>query len=152
MRQGTVIAILKLMIRTILVFIFLSLVSASVVGCTSIPTRMNDLRTGMSRDEAIKIMGEPDSSEGDATRERWVYKSKPFGQWLPDFYEVNLSYGEVASYNQVERHIDPAAAAIILGGMARQPMYQAPAPATYYQVPIPRQVICNTYGNMTSCQ
>jgi outer membrane protein assembly factor BamE (lipoprotein component of BamABCDE complex) len=80
-----------------------------LAGCISTHETMNQLSEGMSRQEVISKMGEPDSTRGDDNNEimTYLFKSQDgSGQEGEKDYWVELRDGRVVNYGRGLRFLD----------------------------------------------
>lgn len=96
-----------------------------MAGCASPSTRMKDVEIGMSKADAINIMGEPDSIAASPAAEHLVYRHKEWGEWYQRTYYVTLVDGKVYAFGQqplsdAQINQNQAAAAYMLGTMSAQ--------------------------------
>lgn len=98
-------------------------------ACSSAPERMGKLHVGMSRDQVIDVMGDPDQTGAKETKEVLFYRYQPMGQMWKDVYFVRLTEGKVDRYGEVPRSAgDLAAQRAAALFMLQHPIYQAPPP------------------------
>jgi hypothetical protein len=121
------------------------------IGCASAPEKMSGLRVGMTKEEALNVMGSPDQTAANTRAEALFYRKG----W--DWYYVNLVDGKVESYGQKpvsesEMANRRAAAAFMMAHPAQVQPVQQPV----YQMPVRRPVNCmtNQVGStaFTNCQ
>ena len=78
-------------------------------GCTTMADRLNDIRIGMTKDEVIAVLGQPDSTSAQANIEYLTYyletrQSWGYGRDYP--YSVRLLDGKVESFGRFTQLTD----------------------------------------------
>jgi hypothetical protein len=114
-----------------------------LLGCSSIPGKMNKLTPGMPESEAVNILGEPDTTSANSKYKYLFYTvTTSFG--VQDTFYVITDNGYVDSFGQMPRQqINPAAAAAILNNMNRPPAAAQPV----YQMPLNKPMNVNCTSN-----
>ena len=71
-----------------------------VIGCAAPAKKLNRLQLGMSRQEVVDIIGEPDSTSSRQDEILLKYRLRTSGLWTNNFY-VRLQDGKVDAFGQV---------------------------------------------------
>ena len=98
-----------------LIFCVLTL-SAALAGCVT-GERMQNVREGMSKDEVIRVLGNPDGFQRSGDYEALRYTNLLISGWSWDRadYNVILSNGQVLEYGPGQvRQRDPNTSTLIL--------------------------------------
>jgi Short C-terminal domain/SmpA / OmlA family len=77
------------------------LLAALFTGCTTTAEKLNDLRIGMTKDQVVAILGQPDSTSAQANIEYMTYylsNDSSYGRDQP--YMVRLVEGKVESFGR----------------------------------------------------
>lgn len=84
------------------------ILTAAVSGCQAMvmgtAADFNQLSPGMSKEDVIRVMGDPNRVTADArsNEEHLIYRRMPqVVGWLPHNYDVTLVNGEVAKYGDI---------------------------------------------------
>ena len=80
----------------------LVLISLSVIfllGCAASSKKMNQLNLGMTKQEVIEAIGQPNSSSAIQNQEYLRYRLNP-GEFSPNEYYVKLLDGKVVAYGK----------------------------------------------------
>ncbi len=102
-----------------------------LAGCVS--SRVNNLKVGMTKEEAIGVMGEPDDISAQGREEALYYRDG-----MKNYY-VNIVDGTVESYGR--QAPSPAQQQAVMAYLMRSPapVYQS----SVYQMPVNRPVNLN---------
>jgi len=84
---------------------FVLLLAALFTGCTT-ADKLNDLRIGMSKDQAIALMGKPDSTSAQANIEYLTYYLSNDASYRDQPYMVRLVEGKVESFGRFMQLFD----------------------------------------------
>ncbi len=71
-----------------------------IAGCASSAKKMNEVRLGMSAEEVVQAIGEPDSTSSIQDEMLLKYRLRTSGLWTTTYY-VRLQKGKVDAYGQV---------------------------------------------------
>jgi hypothetical protein len=80
---------------------------ATLVGCIGTTSKMANLRVGISREEAVRIMGKPDRLSANADAEYLVYQLASPKQLIADEnnlpeYVVKVRNGKVEAFGRID--------------------------------------------------
>jgi hypothetical protein len=79
-------------------FVWILLLGLALAGCQTTARTFNKIKPGMSRDDVVAIMGQPESVSRVRDTEVLRYQVKEtMNDWFPDTYYVQMRNGRVIS-------------------------------------------------------